>query len=160
MGELHAARKRGAKIRFIDPRRHESAAVGDVIQILPDTDVFLLASMIHVIDRDRGFSKDGLARGRRVAELRAFVALYPPERAAQLTGIDEQDIVQLAHDFADANSASVHMSTGVNMGRQGTLAYWLIHALSLVTGNLGSTGWQRALGRFLSERQGRPLRLR
>ena len=28
------------------------------------------------------------------------------------------------------------MSTGVNMGRQGTLAYWLVHMLSFVTGNL------------------------
>jgi anaerobic selenocysteine-containing dehydrogenase len=32
------------------------------------------------------------------------------------------------------------MSTGVNMGRQGTLAYWLLHMLSLVTGNLGRRG--------------------
>jgi len=32
------------------------------------------------------------------------------------------------------------MSTGVNMGRQGTLAYWLLQMLSLVTGNLGRRG--------------------
>ena len=33
-----------------------------------------------------------------------------------------------------------HMSTGVNMGRQGTLAYWLLHMLVFVTGNLGRQG--------------------
>jgi len=32
------------------------------------------------------------------------------------------------------------MSTGVNMGRQGTLAYWLVQMLSLITGNLGRRG--------------------
>jgi len=32
------------------------------------------------------------------------------------------------------------MSTGVNMGRQGTLAYWLLHMLVFVTGNLGRPG--------------------
>ncbi|OYU68461.1 MAG: formate dehydrogenase, partial [Burkholderiales bacterium PBB5] len=37
-------------------------------------------------------------------------------------------------------------STGVNMGRQGTLAYWLLHMLVLVTGNLGRPG-----GNFYSQ---------
>ena len=32
------------------------------------------------------------------------------------------------------------MSTGVNMGRHGTLAYWLVHMLSFVTGNLDRRG--------------------
>ena len=32
------------------------------------------------------------------------------------------------------------MSTGVNQGRQGTLAYWLVHMLSFVTGNLDEQG--------------------
>ncbi|MDQ8037661.1 MAG: molybdopterin dinucleotide binding domain-containing protein, partial [Pedobacter sp.] len=33
-----------------------------------------------------------------------------------------------------------HMSTGVNMGRQGTLCYWLLNMLSFVTGNLDEPG--------------------
>ena len=36
--------------------------------------------------------------------------------------------------------ASVHASTGLNMGRQGTLAYWLVHMLSFVTGRLDVEG--------------------
>ena len=35
---------------------------------------------------------------------------------------------------AAAPAACAHMSTGVNMGRQGTLAYWLLQMLLLVTG--------------------------
>ena len=32
------------------------------------------------------------------------------------------------------------MSTGVNMGRQGTLSYWLVQMLSFATGNLDREG--------------------
>ena len=42
--------------------------------------------------------------------------------------------------MAAARGASVHMSTGVNMGRQGTLAYWLLHMLSFASGNLDRRG--------------------
>src|SRR5262249_37085828 len=52
----------------------------------------------------------------------------------------------LARDFATARAACAHMSTGVNMGRQGTLAYWLLHMLVFVTGNLGRPG-----GNFYSQ---------
>ena len=34
----------------------------------------------------------------------------------------------------------MHASTGLNMGRQGTLAYWLVHMLSFVTGRLDAEG--------------------
>ena len=46
----------------------------------------------------------------------------------------------LAREIAGAASCSVHLSTGVNMGRQGTLAYWLVHMLSFATGNLDRRG--------------------
>ena len=46
----------------------------------------------------------------------------------------------MARDWAAADGASVTMSTGVNMGRHGTLAYWLVQMLSFVTGNLDRRG--------------------
>ncbi|MEM1248320.1 MAG: molybdopterin-dependent oxidoreductase [Acidobacteriota bacterium] len=146
MKELYAARDRGARIVFVDPRRHESASAGEVLQILPDSDVYLLAAMIHVIDEERGFHPLATERGEHLDELRSFVARFPTSRAAQLTGLEEEQIREIALAFADAPRAGVHMSTGVNMGRQGTLGYWLVHVLSLVTGNLDQPG-----GNVLSE---------
>ena len=46
----------------------------------------------------------------------------------------------MADEFATASSACAHMSTGVNMGRQGALAYWLLQMLVLVTGNMDRRG--------------------
>lgn len=148
MAHLKAAERRGARVLYINPRRIESASMaGEVLHIRPDTDVYLLAALLHEIDRTVGFDANAVrTHGRNVAELRQFVAQYPPERVAGVTGIAEAEIRALAQAFATAPSACAHMSTGVNMGRQGTLAYWLLHMLVFVTGNLGRPG-----GNFYSQ---------
>ena len=87
-------------------------------------------------------------------EVCAFVAPYSPEAVADVVGIPAEQIRQLAHDFAAADGASIHASTGLNMGRQGALAYWLVQMLSLCTGNLDRPG-----GNFFGARaSSRPCR--
>ena len=141
MQHLKDAEARGADVVYINPRQIESAkSAGRVVQIKPDADVYLLAAMLHVIDRDLGFDPDCLTHGNNVAQLRSFVADYSPDTVSRVTGIAAADIVELAHQFSQAGAACVHMSTGANMGRQGTLTYWLMHMLSFVTGNLGRPG--------------------
>jgi len=141
MQHLKAAEARGARILYVNPRKIESASIaGEVLKIQPDTDVYLLAALIHEIDRTTGFHEAVDRYGDHVAELRTFVADYPVERVAPVTGIDAETIRTLAREFTSAQSACAHMSTGVNMGRQGTLAYWLLQMLVFVTGNLGREG--------------------
>jgi len=139
IGRLGAIEQRGGTVRFIDPRCIEPN-VGEVIQLKPDTDVYLLAAMLHEIDARRGFDKTGAARIAELNTLREFLSQFSAEVVAPVVGLDAELIVQLALEFADAPTASVHMSTGVNMGRQGALAYWLMHVLSLVTGNFDQPG--------------------
>ena len=159
MQVLRDARARGARIVFVNPRRIESVApsTGEWLPIRPDTDVYLLAALLAEIDRIGGLDEEGLRRhGKHVAELRAFVARFPAERAAQVTGIPAEQIRELARAFAEAPRASVHMSTGVNMGRQGTLAYWLLHMLSFATGNLDRRGGNLlSVGFYRSAKAGR-----
>ena len=135
------ARKRGAKIYFVNPRHCESAEPGETILIRPDTDVYLMAALLAELDRLNAFDHETLtSHGVHVDALRAFVARYPAERAARVTGVAAKTVRALAREIAEANSCSVHLSTGVNMGRQGTLAYWLLHMLSFATGNLDRRG--------------------
>ena len=143
MGALRGIVERGGTVRHINPRRTESVspATGDVVRIKPDTDLYLLAAMIDETRRQGWVDWDVLARhGERVDELFAFTARFPVERAAPVVGVEADAIRALAREFATAKAASIHVSTGVNMGRQGTLAYWLAQMLSLVTGNLGRRG--------------------
>lgn len=142
MQHLKDAEERGAKVVFVNPRHIESAhSTGELVHIKPDTDVYLLAALLHEIERTEGFDQGTHAEhGDNLDKLSEFVAHYPPERVAEVTGIAVDTIRRLAQDFAQAPSACAHMSTGVNMGRQGTLAYWLLHMLLFVTGNLGKAG--------------------
>lgn len=134
---------RGGKVRFINPRRIESAGenTGALTLIKPDTDVYLMAALLHEIDRTGGFDEAHIARlGHNIEGLRAFIAHYPPEKVAPVTGIDAKTIRAIAREYVSAPSATIYMATGVNQGRQGTLAYWLLLMLSFVTGNLGRVG--------------------
>lgn len=143
MAQLRQAKKNGAIIRFVNPRHIESAtpATGDVLQIKPDTDLYLMAALLHEIDKAGLFKADVIAQhGKHIDGLRAFIQPYDAETVAPIVGIDANTIRQTALDFARAESACAHMSTGVNMGRQGTLCYWLLQMLSFVTGNLDKRG--------------------
>jgi anaerobic selenocysteine-containing dehydrogenase len=138
---LKDAEARGARVLYVNPRRIESASIaGEVLKIRPDTDVYLLAALVHEIDTGPGFAPRAEMHGDNLDALRAFVSSYPAERVAGVTGISADQIRALARDLAAAERACFHMSTGVNMGRQGTLAYWLLQMLTLVTGNLGRRG--------------------
>ena len=150
IAELRAAKKRGARLIFVDPRQNESVTgLGELLQVKPDSDVYLLSAMLEHCFREALIDQAVIrAHGENVAALEAFVAQYPAERVAEVVGLAADEIRSLAADFAAAEKASVYMSTGVNMGRQGAVAYWLLYMLSLVTGNLGRTGGNRYANGF------------
>lgn len=143
VGTLRAARKRGAELIFVNPLAIDDLAdVGETIQIRPDTDAYLLAAMLCEIEgaEDLGFDAAALRDVEGVDRLRDFVRGFPPERVAAVVGIPAGRIQAMARAFATAPRAGIHVSTGVNMGRQGALAYYLAQMLSLVTGNLDRPG--------------------
>ncbi len=148
VGRLAQIEDRGGVVRFVDPRWIEPK-VGEVVQVKPDTDAYLLAAMLCEIDRTVGFDPAGAARVTELDQLRAFVGQFSPEKVAPVVGIDAARIVALAQEFVAAPSAAVHVSTGVNMGRQGALAYWLATMLSLLTGNLDRRGGNVAANRAI-----------
>ncbi|MEM9189876.1 MAG: molybdopterin dinucleotide binding domain-containing protein, partial [Myxococcota bacterium] len=67
-------------------------------------------------------------------------APWPPERCSRLTGIPAETIRRLGRDFRNASGGCIYMSTGVNMGPFGSLAYWLVQGLHLMTGQLDRRG--------------------
>lgn len=143
LGTMRRAAARGARLLFVNPRRIETPdmGLGDTLQIRPDTDVWFMAALLHEIDKLGGFHEPTIDRhGANIAGLRNFIADYPADSVAAVTGIDAAAIRELAQAWVDTPRASVHASTGLNMGRQGTLAYWLVHMLSFATGRLDVEG--------------------
>lgn len=143
MAALRGIVARGGKVVHVNPRKIESATptTGEVVQIKPDTDVYLLAALINEIHKNQLFDDKFIENNSiNINALWNFCSSYSAQDVAPVVGLDADTITEIARDFATAEGASIHMSTGVNMGRQGTLAYWLVQMLSLITGNLGRRG--------------------
>jgi formate dehydrogenase len=159
MRSLREARERGAKIYFVNPRRIESVAPssGEWVPIRPDTDLYLMAALLCEIERLGGLDARALeCHGKNVEGLLAFVRRYPAGRVAEVAGVAPEVVQRLAREWTEADGASAHMSTGVNMGRQGTLAYWLLHMLVFATGNLDRRGGNvLSVGFYRSAKAGR-----
>ncbi len=143
MAKIRAARKRGAQVKFVNPRRIESVGLHteDLIQIKPDTDLYFLAALINELKQQNLLDQDAIQQyGSQVDKLFEFTGRFSADTVADVVGVPAAEIKKIARDFGHATSASIHMSTGVNMGRQGTLCYWLVQMLSFVSGNLDKPG--------------------
>ncbi|OUS25474.1 hypothetical protein A9Q99_21360 [Gammaproteobacteria bacterium 45_16_T64] len=146
MVSFKKAKSDGATIRYVNPRRIESVSDKDNewVHIKPDTDLYLLAALLNEMDRMGLFIDRVIAEhGRNIDGLRKFIQPYTAAVVSHVIGIPAEKIITLAREFGEAESASIHMSTGVNMGRQGTLCYWLLQMMSFVTGNLDKAGGNR-----------------
>lgn len=137
---LKAIRARGGTIVVVDPRRSETARLASEHHFVrPDTDVFLLLAMLHVILRDELHDQrflDEHTSGE--ADLRRVVAPFTPAVAAGATGIAADTIERLARDFAGAGRACSYGRAVC--GTFGTLTSWALDVLNVVTGNLDAPG--------------------
>src|SRR5438552_746967 len=126
----------------VDPRWTETADLADLhLALRPGGDVALLNGMLHVLARERLVDRDFIAA--RTSDWDAVaraLADYPPERAAQLTGLSAESIVAAALRFGRARRALPLRSMGVNQSRSGTDKTAAILNLHLATGQIGRPG--------------------
>jgi anaerobic selenocysteine-containing dehydrogenase len=140
--QMHAITKRGGRVVVVDPRRTETAREFEHVAVNPDSDAWLLQSMIHVVFDEGLEDTRAIARqARGVDGLREMVASHSPERTEGLTGVPCAEVRRLARDIADGDTrAAIYGRTGSCLGRNGTLVSFLLDALALVTGNLDVEG--------------------
>jgi formate dehydrogenase major subunit len=139
---IKQAARRGARLIVIDPRRIELANYADChVAIRPGTNIALLNAMAHTIVAqglgDRAFME---RRVSAFADFAAFIAAWPPERAAQICGVEAETIRQAARLYATGSPAmSVH-GLGLTEHVQGTDGVTALVNLALLTGNVGKAG--------------------
>jgi formate dehydrogenase len=138
---LQAIEERGGRIFVVDPRRTETArAAGEHVFIRPDTDVFFYLSFLRELFA-AGVDEARVARfAKGVAEVRALCAPWTPERTAVVTRIPPEKLREMVAAFRGADGAALYSSTGVNMGSNGSLAFWLQEVANCVSGNLDRPG--------------------
>src|SRR3984957_13502758 len=136
------ARRKGAKLVVIDPYRTRTAACADwYLPINPGTDAALALAMMHVIIGEGLHDADYVAKYTLgFDELREKVKAYPPERAAQWTGIAAEDIRKLARQYATIRPAVIRVNYGVQRSEGGGMATRAIAMLPCITGSLQEAG--------------------
>jgi formate dehydrogenase major subunit len=136
------ARRRGTKIIYIDPRADRVADHADIYcQLKPGTDVAFYNGVMHEIIRLGLIDREYIAsRTSNYDELARTVTDYPPQRAAQITGIDAATITEVARVWGNAGAGIIFWGMGISQHTTGTDNARCLIAMCAITGNVGKPG--------------------
>ena len=139
---LQEMKERGARIIVIDPRRTETAKVaGEHHFIRPNTDPFFYLAFLSELERQGGIDRSRAeAQAEGIDEVLALARPWTPERSEEVTTIPAATLRELVRVFRTSKGASLYCSTGVNMGTNGSLGFWLQECINLLSGNLDRRG--------------------
>jgi anaerobic dimethyl sulfoxide reductase subunit A len=162
------ARKNGARVICIDPRKTMSAIglADEWIPIRPGTDVAMMSAMSYVmideklIDADFiashcvGFDGTQMPTGMGEAESYKDYILgvhdgipKKPEWAESITGVARQKIIEIARDYATIKPSMLYQGYGMQRRAYGEQVVRAGCTLAAITGNVGiSGGWASGLG--------------
>lgn len=137
------ARKNGAKLIVVDPRRTKEAEKADLwLQIRPGSDLAMLMGWIRYIIEEDLYDKDFVANWTvGFDELRDAVAPYTPEKVAEITGVPADLAVRAVRMYATTSPAVLPF--GLGLDKQGVNATQCARAraiLRAITGNLEVPG--------------------
>jgi anaerobic selenocysteine-containing dehydrogenase len=130
------AKRDGAKLICIDPRRTETAEkCHEHIQLLPGTDAALALSVMHELIANDWLDHDYIARHTQGWDaLRERALRWPPERAAQVCGISAEQVRSLARDYATIKPAAIRLNYGMQRVRGGGNAVRAVACLPALIG--------------------------
>ncbi len=134
--------KAGAKLIVVDPRRTTTADKADLfLQIRPGTDLALLNGLLHLLVEDGAIDEEFIAEHTEGWEaMPEFLADYPPDRVAEITGLAEADIRTAAAMIAEAGDWMTCWTMGLNQSTHGTWNTNAICNLHLATGAICRPG--------------------
>jgi anaerobic selenocysteine-containing dehydrogenase len=145
------AKRDGAKLICIDPRRSETAEkCHQHIALLPGTDGALALGLMHELIEHDWLDHDYL--DQHVEDwpaLREQALLWPPQRAAAVCGISADEVRALARDYTNTQPAAIRLNYGMQRVRGGGSAARLIALLPCLIG-----AWRHAAGGLLLSASG------
>jgi anaerobic selenocysteine-containing dehydrogenase len=146
------AKRAGAKLVCIDPRRTETAEkCHQHVALLPGTDGALALGLMHELIVNDALDHDYIARHvDGWPALRERALSWPPERAAAVCGIAADEVRGLARDYGSLRPAAIRLNYGMQRVHGGGNAVRLAALLPCLVGAwrhraggllLSSSGW-------------------
>ena len=145
------AKRNGAKLVCIDPRKSETAdKCHEHLQLLPGTDAALALALMHELIVNNWLDHDYLAQYTQGWEaLKARALEWPPERSAQVCGLTVEQIQSLARDYGTTKPAAIRLNYGMQRVRGGGNAVRAIACLPALIG-----AWRNRAGGLLLSSSG------
>lgn len=155
------AKKRGAQLIVVDPRRIAEAEKADMwLPIRPGTDLALMLGWLRIIIEEELYDREFVTRWTvGFQDLRSAVAEYNPRRVAEITWLKPEQVVESARRYAMTRPAMI--TWGFGLDKQGVNATQAARArccLRAITGNLDvpggePLGWNDPIGRIIGDDQ-------
>lgn len=140
------AKRNGARLVCIDPRRSETAEkCHEHIALRPGTDAALALALMHQLITHDWLDHDYIAQHTLGWEgLRERALQWPPERAAEVCGIPVQQITDLARAYGTTKPAAIRLNYGMQRVRGGGNAVRAVACLPALVG-----AWRQPAGGLL-----------
>ncbi|MEE2995753.1 MAG: molybdopterin-dependent oxidoreductase [Pseudomonadota bacterium] len=138
---LKRAKKNGAKFVVIDPAETPAAKLADIwLRPKPGSDAAIALGMIYVIIKENLYDRAFVKKWTHGFEdLKQRAADYPPARAAKLSGVSPEDIIDAARLYAAGPSCFVS-GHGIDAFSNGVQTFRAFHCLVAITGNVDRRG--------------------
>jgi ferredoxin-nitrate reductase len=139
---IRERRAEGATVICVDPRETQTARESTLhLPVRPGTDLPLLSAMLGLIEREGMVDEAFLDRSTSGWEEAVKVAReWPPERAAEVCGVEAAAIEKAARRFGEGPRSMALWSMGANQSRVGTMKNRALINLCLATGQIGRPG--------------------
>jgi anaerobic selenocysteine-containing dehydrogenase len=145
------AKRNGAKLICIDPRKTETAdKCHQHIALLPGTDGALALGLMRELIVNDWLDHDYIARHTEGwPGLRERAMAWTPERTAEVCGIGADEVRQLARDYGTTRPAAIRLNYGMQRVHGGGSAVRLVAILPCLIG-----AWRDAAGGMLLSASG------
>ncbi len=148
---VQAAKRNGARLICIDPRKTETAdKCHEHLALRPGTDAALALALMHELVVHDWLDHDYIARHTLGWEaLRERALQWTPERAAEVCGLPAAQIRSLARDYGTTQPTAIRLNYGMQRVRGGGNAVRAIACLPALTG-----AWRHRAGGLLLSSSG------
>ncbi|GLB60757.1 molybdopterin oxidoreductase family protein [Cytobacillus sp. NCCP-133] len=139
---MKKAAKNGLKIIIADPRKIDMVKVAHRhLQINIGSDIALINALIHTIIKEGHYDAEFIkANTIDFESLKQLVSQYTPEKAAEITGLLPEEIIETAREYASASNSMIAYTLGITEHHCGVNNVFNIANLALLTGHIGKKG--------------------
>ncbi|MCL5069297.1 MAG: formate dehydrogenase subunit alpha [Actinobacteria bacterium] len=139
---IRCAQENGLKLIIIDPREIPITKYSTIhLKQKPGTDIAVLLGFMNIIFNEGLHDKDFIqSRTEGFEDLKNTFADYTPEKVAEISGVDKEDLIRAAKLYGQADNALIFYAMGITQHTCGTDNVMAVADLAMLTGNIGRKG--------------------